>query len=108
LEDFTVQFLLRIDVSLPADMPAEQLADLKARENARSMELVKAKTMRRVWRVVGRVANYSIWETESLEALHQAVGSMPMFPYMKIDVTPLIQHPVTEAYLATNGELPAF
>jgi muconolactone D-isomerase len=103
-----MQFLLYIDVSLPADMPAEQLADLRVRENARSTELMRQRVMRRIWRVVGRVANYSVWEVDSLEALHQAVGSLPMFPYMKIDVTPIVKHPVTEAYETSIGELPAF
>jgi muconolactone D-isomerase len=59
--------------------------------------------MLRIWRVVGRVANFSVWQADTLEDLHAAVMSMPMFPYMKIDVTPLIDHPVTHLAEQRNG-----
>lgn len=96
-------FLLRIDVSLPPDMPQAEKDKLRERENARALELVDKGVMVRIWRIVGRVANFSLWQAESLEALHDAVGSLPMFPYMKVDVTPVINHPVTEACEARNG-----
>jgi muconolactone D-isomerase len=91
-------FMLHIDVSLPADMPLTEKENLRQRENARALELVEARKLRRIWRIVGRVANYSVWEEESLEALHAAIQSLPLFPYMKVEVTPLIEHPVTEAW----------
>ena len=65
-----------------------------ARENDRAMELMKANKLRRIWRIVGQVANFSVWEADSLEELHANVGSLPLYPYMKVIVTPLIQHPV--------------
>jgi len=89
-------FMLNIDVSLPADMPQTEKDRLRERENARAAELIDQRTMLRIWRIVGRVANYSVWQASSLEALHEAVTSMPMFPYMKISVTPLIDHPMTQ------------
>lgn len=96
-------FMLRIDVTLPPEMPQADKDKLRERENARAMELVGEGTMVRIWRIVGRVANFSLWEAGSLEALHEKVSSLAMFPYMKIDVTPLINHPVTEAAEARNG-----
>ncbi len=96
-------FMLRIDVSIPPEMPQADKDALRKRENAHAEELVKKGTLVRIWRVVGRVANLSLWHTDSLEALHDAVSSLPMFPYMKIDVTPLINHPVTEIAEARNG-----
>jgi muconolactone D-isomerase len=96
-------FMLRIDVSIPPEMPQAQKDDLRKRENARAEELVAKGTLVRIWRIVGRVANFSVWHAESLEALHDVIQSMPMFPYMKIDVTPLIDHPVTQVAEARNG-----
>ena len=96
-------FMLRIDVSVPPEMAQADKDALRKRENARAEELIAKGTMVRIWRVVGRVANMSLWHTNSLEELHDAVSSLPMFPYMKIDVTPLINHPVTEIAEARNG-----
>lgn len=96
-------FMLRIDVTVPPEMPQADKDALRKRENARAEELIAKGTLVRIWRIVGRVANFSLWHAESLEALHDAIQSMPMFPYMKIDVTPLIDHPVTQVAEARNG-----
>jgi len=101
-----MQFMLHIDVTLPTDMAQQEKDDLRQRENARAEELIQAGTLRRIWRVVGRMANFSIWEADTLEALHAAIQSQPMFPYMKITVTPLVEHPVTEAWRERHGEVP--
>jgi len=100
-------FLLKIDVSIPPEMPQADKDRLRERENARALKLIEEGTLVRIWRIVGRVANFSIWQADTLEALHDAVGSLPMFPYMKIDVTPIINHPATEAADARNGRPPA-
>ena len=89
-------FLLRIDVSIPADMPQADKDKLRERENARAADLIAEGTMQGIWRIVGRIANNSLWKADTLEILHDKVSSLPMFPYMKIDVTPLINHPMTE------------
>lgn len=100
-------FMLKIDVSIPADMPQADKDKLRERENARAGELIAEGTLVRIWRIVGRVANHSIWDAPSLEVLHDKIGSMPMFPYMKIDVTPLINHPMTDVADQRNGRPPA-
>ena len=96
-------FMLRIDVTLPPEMPQPEKDKLRAAENARAKELIENGTLVRIWRVVGRIANFSLWQAPSLEALHEAVMSLPMFPYQKIDVTPLVNHPMTEIADARNG-----
>jgi muconolactone D-isomerase len=96
-------FMVRIDVTIPPEMPAAEKDKLRERENARARELIEEGTMLRIWRIVGRVANFSLWQADTLEALHEKVGSLPMFPYMKVDVTPLINHPMTEVAEARNG-----
>ena len=101
-------FMVKIEVSVPADMPQKDKDDLRTRENARAMELIKANKIRRIWRIVGQVANFGVWEADSLEELHANLGSLPMYPYMKLSVTPLIQHPATEAYAKAHGSMPPF
>lgn len=43
-------------------------------------------------RVVGQLANFSIWETATVEELHAVLQSLPMYPFMTISVTPIIKH----------------
>jgi muconolactone D-isomerase len=52
---------------------------------------------------VGRTANVSIWQTPSLETLHETLASLPMFPYMQIDLTPIIDHPMTALAESVHG-----
>ena len=101
-------FMVNIAVSIPADMPQKDKDDLRTRENARAVELIKTNKMRRIWRIVGQVANFSVWEADSLEELHANLGSLPMYPYMKVTVTPLIAHPASEAYAKAHGSMPPF
>jgi muconolactone D-isomerase len=103
-----VIFMVRIDVTMPADMPPKEKDDVRQRENDNSIELMKRKKLRRIWRIVGQVANFSVWEADSLEELHTLLVTLPMYPYMKIEVTPLIQHPLIEAWTKAQGALPAF
>ena len=99
-------FMLNIDVSIPADMPQAEKDSLRQRENARAEQLINEGVMVRIWRIVGRVANFSVWQAPTLEALHEVLMSMPMFPYMKIDVTPLIDHPCTQIAERRNSRNP--
>jgi muconolactone delta-isomerase len=57
-------------------------------------------------RIVGKRANFSIWDVDSLEELHESFQSLPMFPWMDITVTPLIEHPSEIEYKKQNGEMP--
>jgi muconolactone D-isomerase len=98
-----MQFMLRIEVSLPPEMPESQKETLRSREHARGTELIEQAMLLRIWRVVGRVANFSLWQATTLEDLHETLASLPMFPYMKIEVTPLIDHPMTKVAEAIHG-----
>ena len=86
-------FHVRMDVQLPHDLAADAKSDLLAREKAYSQKLQEAGTWRHLWRIVGEYANYSVFDVESAEQLHQILSGLPLFPYMKIHVTPLCRHP---------------
>lgn len=86
-------YLVRMDVNLPHDLPPEQASEIKAREKAYAQELQRAGSWQHLWRVVGEYANYSVFDVASNEALHELLSQLPLFPYMKIQVTPLARHP---------------
>jgi len=86
-------FHVRMDVSIPHDMDPVIRADLLSREQARAKELQQSGVWPELWRVVGEYANISVFEVEDNDALHALLSSLPLFPYMKIRVIPLAEHP---------------
>jgi len=86
-------FHVRMDVNLPGDMPAGVADEIKAREKAYSQTLQRSGKWRHIWRVVGEYANYSIFDVADNAELHDILTQLPLFPYMKISVTPLCRHP---------------
>ena len=85
-------FHVQMTVRLPHDMPAAQADELKAREKALAQELQRAGTWRHLWRIAGRYANVSIFDVADNAALHDTLMTLPLFPYMEIDVQPLCRH----------------
>jgi muconolactone D-isomerase len=88
-----VEFLVNIEVGWPADGDPDELARLTAAERIRGHELAAEGTIRRMWRVPGRRANWGIWEAPDATALHAAIGSLPFFPYLDVEVIALAAHP---------------
>lgn len=86
-------YLVRMDVHLPHDMSEAVAADIKSREKAYAQQLQRDGQWRHLWRVVGEYANYSVFDVESNDHLHELLSKLPLFPYMTIAVTPLAQHP---------------
>ncbi len=86
-------FLAQMDVRIPHDMDPAKLQSLKESEKARAIELQKQGKFLHLWRVVGEYANISVFDCESNDELHEVLSSLPLFPYLKIEVTPLAKHP---------------
>lgn len=88
-----MKYLVHMDVNVPADLPADEAAAIKATEKAYSQELQRSGKWPEIWRVVGEYANYSIFEVDSNDELHEILQNLPLFPYMDISVVPLAKHP---------------
>ncbi len=102
-----MRFLLNIQVRMPGEWTQEQRTELARRETEAAVELMHRKVLRRTFRVVGQVANFSIWETATPEELDAVLRSLPMYPFMTITVTPIIKHSVEQAYEEKYGPIPA-
>ena len=61
--------------------------------NNRLSNRPKASRSCHLWRIAGQYANVSIFDVDSVDELHQLLTSLPLFPYMDIDVTALCRHP---------------
>jgi len=86
-------FHVRMDVDLPPDLDPATRSDLVSREKARAIELQQTGVWPGLWRIVGEYANFSIFDVKSNDELHNLLSSLPLFPYLKIHVTPLATHP---------------
>jgi muconolactone D-isomerase len=86
-------YLVHMQVNIPQSMPREEADKLKADEKAYSQQLQQNGQWRHLWRVAGQYANYSVFDVESNDALHQTLMGLPLYPFMDITVTPLAQHP---------------
>jgi len=89
-----VEFLVEVEVTLPADLDEARRSQLLAAELERGNALAEAGVLRAIWRVPGRFANRAIWSAADATELHDALVSLPLWPYMDIAVTPLARHPV--------------
>ena len=83
---------MRIEVRLPGDMDSDARGRLLEREREHGFELKRRGTILRIWRIPGRLANVGIWDAEDATVLHDAIASLPVFPWIDADVVPLAMH----------------
>ncbi len=87
-----MQFLVNIEITWPPDADPKRREEIFAAELERGLELARQGVMRRLWRVPGRWANWGLWEADDATALHDALSSLPLWPWMDITVHPLADH----------------
>lgn len=88
-----MEFLVHIEVRWPSEGDPTEHARLVAAERTKASELAAAGTIRRLWRIPGRRANYGLWVAPDATALHDAISSLPLFPWLDVEVTALAEHP---------------
>jgi muconolactone D-isomerase len=86
-------FLVHMQVNLPHNLALNEANDIKAREKAYAQDLQRQGKWPHLWRIVGEYANYSVFDVQSNDELQDLLSNLPLFPYMKIHVTPLAKHP---------------
>lgn len=84
---------VRMDVRPPHGLDPAEFERLKAEEKARAQELQRQGKWRHLWRIAGAYANISIFDVTDHDELHAILSGLPLFPYMRIAVTPLARHP---------------
>lgn len=86
-------FMVRMDVHVPHGFDADRFEELKATEKARAQELQRSGKWRHLWRIAGQYANISIFDVTDAAELHDLMMSLPLFPFMSVEVTALCRHP---------------
>jgi len=88
-----MEYLVHITIALPPGMPGDERQELYAAESVQAASLAKAGRLVRLWRIPGRTANWGLWQANDATELHDALTSLPLWPYMDIEVIPLARHP---------------
>lgn len=88
-----MDFLVYIDVRLPADFDEARKEELIRAEGARAKQLAAQRHIDRLWRIPGRWSNVGIWCADDATSLHEAISSLPLYPWLDVRVTPLAHHP---------------
>lgn len=86
-------YLVHMVVDIPATLPPAEAARIKQEEREYSHRLQREGKWPHLWRVVGEYANYSVFNVDSNDELHETLSKLPLFPFMKIEVTALATHP---------------
>ena len=89
-----MEFLVRINVELSADVTGARRRELLEAEAVRGRELLASGALRRIWRMPGRRANVSLYETSDATELHALLMSLPLWPWMDVHVEALATHPL--------------
>jgi muconolactone D-isomerase len=89
------RFLVQISVALSPEMGEADRAALLERERQRGRELKEAGVIEDMWRVPGQLANVGIWRALTPTGLHEAIASLPVWPWTRVTVTPLADHHLT-------------
>jgi muconolactone D-isomerase len=84
-------FHVSIAVRIPHGADPDKVKQLTVQEHERANELERQGKWLHVWRVVGKWANVSIFTVESSAELHEILTSLPLFPFMEIEVTALCE-----------------
>jgi muconolactone D-isomerase len=86
-------FHVKMTVRIPHDAAPERIKLLGEQEHERAKLLQQQGKWQHLWRVAGKYTNISIFDVESPAELHELLNSLPLYPFMEIDVTALCRHP---------------
>jgi muconolactone D-isomerase len=99
-----MEFLVRIELTTPPGMDPEELSELRQREARRASELAAAGSIVRLWRSSSNWGNWGLWRCEDRESLLHLLDSLPLRPFMSIEIHDLAPHPSDPQPLVAHEE----
>jgi muconolactone D-isomerase len=91
-----VEYLVIMTTHVPEGTPDQAVADVRAREAARSAELAAQGHLLRLWRPPLRPGEWrtlGLFAAADADELEQVLASMPLRVWRADEVTPLTPHP---------------
>lgn len=86
-------FHVRMKVNIPLNLDPVFVAETKKKEKELSQQLQREGKWKHIWRVAGLYENVSIFDVKDAEELHNIMMSLPLYPYMDVEVAALCTHP---------------
>jgi muconolactone D-isomerase len=89
-----MEFLTHVRIETDSAMSTDQVAELKREEASRAQQLAREGKLLRLWRpVTEHWENFGLWSVPNEGDLWAVLQTLPLFPYMTITVTTLLEHP---------------
>jgi muconolactone delta-isomerase len=88
-----MEFLVRQQNNSAQALSPEEREALRIKERARAQELRDAGILVKLWRVLGSHDSIALYQAPDADTLHEALVSLPMFPWMRFQIEPLVTHP---------------
>jgi muconolactone D-isomerase len=91
-----MEFLTSLVTVVPEGTPEETEADTRAREAIRAAELARQGYLLRLWRASlpsGQARTLGLWRASTDQELRQVLATLPLHPWMTLEITSLSPHP---------------
>jgi muconolactone D-isomerase len=93
-----LEFLVTTELRPVIGVPPDELARLYREERERGFDLVRSGAIRQIWRIPGApYRTVSIRVAPTVAQLQEDLESLPLFDWLKIEVSPLGEHPLMQA-----------
>jgi len=94
------EFLTTFTITVPPGTPGQAVRDSEAREADRARELAGQGHLERLW-VLGPGRGLGLWRASGPGEMRAILESLPLGPWMKVQTTPLTEHPSDPAVAKT-------
>jgi muconolactone delta-isomerase len=92
----TGEYLTKLTLTVPAGTTDQTVAEVKAAEADRARELAAEGRLVRLWTPPvkpGEWCTWGLWSADDAAGLTATLESLPLYPWMAVEATPLSPHP---------------
>src|SRR5262249_53072869 len=86
-------FLTTFTTAIPQGTPGQAVDDAQAREAERAHELAGQGHLVRLWVLPGQGRALGLWRAQDPDEMQAILESLPLYPWMTVQTTPLTAHP---------------
>jgi muconolactone delta-isomerase len=94
------EFLTTFTLAAGEGTPSQALEDARAREAERARELAEQGYLERLW-MLGPGRGLGLWRVSGPAEMQAILESLPLGPFMRVQTTPLTEHPSDPAITGT-------
>jgi len=100
------EFLVSFTLAVPPGTAAQAVQDTEAREAQASHDLAGQGHLLRLWALPGAGRALGLWRARDAAQMQAILDSLPLAPWMTVDLTPLSPHPSDPAIIYPPATAP--